>query len=209
MQTIKCPNCGASAKNNASFCLYCGTSFVASKQEKTLTNVKPVILASAIENSISVPGPGGNAIVKHSNILASVFVVVFFVIWCGTTFWMGINMQGPLLFSLVPFFMCGVGALMGVVVVVGMVTQIKRGRLLEKYLAHVKKHQFDEAFEIGKKLTSVLLCQALIAFYHKKEYDLAEEYVLQINSRHFLFATDASPLIENMYKYFGYDMPKK
>lgn len=203
MRYIKCPNCGASTKNNGDVCAYCGSELSTEPSSVIDTNVKPSTLAVAIENSLPTT--------KSGSAFALLFMIIFFSVWCGGTTFAGISTIrfDAGFISFVPFFMTGMGILAFLMVAIPLINQMKQEKLITKYISLVKEHKFDEAFVVGDKIKMATIAQALIAFYHKKDFDLAKEYILQTNTKSFSIVSSVSPLVANMYKYFGYDLPQK
>ena len=199
MTIIKCPNCGASVKNNTGSCSYCGSNLSIETNSTIVTNVKPDTLATAIDGCFPLMKTGTGFVL--------VFLILFFCVWCGGTITGGIEMLKSIAtpMAIVPFGMTLFGIVFCFIAFYSVLKQKKQESLTAKYLSLTKAHKFDEAFRLGQQIKNASIAQALIAFYHKQDYDTAKELLLQTNSK--TSYAGVSTLVANMYKYFGFDIP--
>ena len=203
MKTLKCPNCGASAKNDEFICAYCGSTIIKESSDKTeavsQTDVKPETLSANITKELSYL-----ADMKSNGIFAIIFIIFFMCAWLSGCLYAGFTMVNelshiPLIMPLIPFFMAFAGLSMCIFVMTKIINEYKSTNILKSYYQKIKELKFDEAYEIGLDNDKLIVGQLLIAFYHKKDIQTANQLALQyIPTRN-----SQNPLIINIFNYLG------
>ena len=202
MKVIKCPSCGAKVKPDSNICEYCGSTFDVNEIE-TISNIKKSKPKLSCDELIKVIETSNNFNIK-STLIAKLPIIVFALIWCSVTIFMGLSSLKYLrrIFSVIPFLFTVFGVCIFVPIII---SNGGRGHI-KKIVSLLKENKINDAFNYAKQNTYkndyVLAVSVLIAFYLCDDLNYAYSNIKRLNALTITSYSKTTSALIDIFNYF-------